>query len=226
MKLLINDKKRNIYFRKDNTAYYKSGGSENDVTSMFKKTGGGLKKQFSNLLIEGDEKSANMLGGKTKTRKNKLVGGDINKKFSFESISVTYDPNIPKEATSDDLKTKLAELKRTHKVLLLLSILKAIDTEGLITPTIGNDDFVILGNDYNDFKVDALRKDVKESVKEILGEINKIPGSTVEDLTKSYGALRDLMSKMKDGPIPAPDPGPEGDGASSASGASGAGGDG
>ena len=51
MKLLINGKPRNIYFNKNNKAYYKSRGIENDITDYFKKTGG-LKKQYSNLLIE------------------------------------------------------------------------------------------------------------------------------------------------------------------------------
>jgi hypothetical protein len=51
MKLLLNGKKRNIYFRKNNTAYYKSKGNEIDITSFFKKKGG-LKKQYINLLVE------------------------------------------------------------------------------------------------------------------------------------------------------------------------------
>ena len=46
MKLLIGGKSRNIYMRKDGSAYYKSGGQQVDVTYMFKKNGGGLKKQY------------------------------------------------------------------------------------------------------------------------------------------------------------------------------------
>ena len=46
MKLLIGGKSRNIYMRKDGSAYYKSGGQQVDVTHMFKKNGGGLKKQY------------------------------------------------------------------------------------------------------------------------------------------------------------------------------------
>ena len=46
MKLLIGGKNRNIYMRKDGSAYYKSGGENVDVTHMFKKNGGGLKKQY------------------------------------------------------------------------------------------------------------------------------------------------------------------------------------
>ena len=46
MKLLIGGKSRNIYMRKDGYAYYKSGGQQVDVTYMFKKKGGGLKKKY------------------------------------------------------------------------------------------------------------------------------------------------------------------------------------
>ena len=134
MKLLINDKRRNIYFRKDNSAYYKSGGSENDVTSMFKKTGGGLKKQFSNLLIEGDENYNNMLGGKpkkTQSHKNKLVGGAPKQiEFIFEPIDVDFDPNYKPESKNDD--ARLTALKKVHKTLLLLSILKELETDNVI----------------------------------------------------------------------------------------------
>ena len=46
MKLLIGGKTRNIYKRKDGSAYYKSGGQQVDITHMFKKKGGGLKKKY------------------------------------------------------------------------------------------------------------------------------------------------------------------------------------
>ena len=46
MKLLIGGKSRNIYMRKDGSAYYKSGGQQVDITHMFKKNGGGLKKKY------------------------------------------------------------------------------------------------------------------------------------------------------------------------------------
>jgi len=49
MKLLIGGKSRNIYKRKDGSAYYKSGGQQVDVTHMFKKNGGGLK---NNILVK------------------------------------------------------------------------------------------------------------------------------------------------------------------------------
>jgi len=46
MKLLIGGKSRNIHMRKDGSAYYKSRGENVDITHMFKKNGGGLKKQY------------------------------------------------------------------------------------------------------------------------------------------------------------------------------------
>jgi hypothetical protein len=61
MKLLIGGKSRNIYKRKDGSAYYKSGGQQVDVTHMFKKNGGGLKKHYiggvnQNTLSEVEQK--------------------------------------------------------------------------------------------------------------------------------------------------------------------------
>ena len=46
MKLLIGGKSRNIYMRKDGSAYYKSRDENVDITHMFKKNGGGLKKKI------------------------------------------------------------------------------------------------------------------------------------------------------------------------------------
>lgn len=187
MKLLINDKKRNIYFRKDNTAYYKSGGSENDVTSMFKKTGGGLKKQFSNLLIEGDEKYANMLGGKTKSRKNKLAvgGASVEKNFTFAPISVTHDPNVNEE---DNVVAKLNQIKKTHETLLLLSILKTLKH----SPTADSADFDSLEKTYNSFDVTA----IKESITAMLKQINDLTADNTDVLKTLYEPLKTPMETL------------------------------
>jgi hypothetical protein len=201
MKLLINDKRRNIYFRKDNSAYYKSGGSENDVTSMFKKTGGGLKKQFSNLLIEGDENYNNMLGGKpkkTKSRKNKLVGGVTTKiEFIFEPIDVDFDPNYNPESKNDD--ARLAALKKVHKTLLLLSILKALETDNVIkikAPTLDKN-LTTVGNDYTRFKV----SEIKTNVKTALATIDK--HLTPENREDEYEKLQPLMDSLVSDATPA-----------------------
>jgi hypothetical protein len=51
MKLLIGGKSRNIYMRKDGSAYYKSGGEKVDASYMFKKNGD-FKKQYSKSVEE------------------------------------------------------------------------------------------------------------------------------------------------------------------------------
>jgi hypothetical protein len=56
MKLLIGGKSRNIYMRKDGSAYYKSGGQQVDVTHMFKKNGGGLKKKYIKGGVDSETK--------------------------------------------------------------------------------------------------------------------------------------------------------------------------
>ena len=66
MKLLIGGKSRNIYMRKDGSAYYKSGGQQVDITHMFKKKGGGLKKKY----IKGGSDEATF--NKLRTTCNKL----------------------------------------------------------------------------------------------------------------------------------------------------------
>ena len=82
MKLLLDGKPRNIYFRKDNTVYYKNNGIENNITHYFKKTGG-LKKTYSNLLVENN---------KTITvqplKNRKIILGGAGPTFSEINISI------------------------------------------------------------------------------------------------------------------------------------------
>ena len=78
MKLLLDGKPRNIYFRKDNTAYFKKNGIENDITDYFKKSGG-LKKQYTNLLIKTNTNVA--------VKKKMILGGE-----SDFSIPIVFDP--------------------------------------------------------------------------------------------------------------------------------------
>ena len=81
MKLLLDGKPRNIYFRKDNTAYYKNNGIENNITEYFKKTGE-LKKTYSNLLVENNKTIS------VQPLKNRkiILGGAIPK---FSNIDIT-----------------------------------------------------------------------------------------------------------------------------------------
>jgi hypothetical protein len=87
MKLLINGKPRNIYFRKDKTVYYKNNRIENDITFYFKKSGE-LKKQYSNLLIE-------------KNRKKITGGANFN---AFGDITIEADINPENEWDNKTIK--------------------------------------------------------------------------------------------------------------------------
>jgi hypothetical protein len=102
MKLLIGGKSRNIYFRKDNTVYYKSNNNENDITKYFKKSGG-LKKQYSNLLVE-----------KRKT----IIGGTLTfDKFSTIRVFADTNPN-----TEWDNKTIIEVYTKLLQMFLLAKI--------------------------------------------------------------------------------------------------------
>jgi hypothetical protein len=103
MKLLLDGKPRNIYFRKDNTAYFTMNGIENDITDYFKKSGG-LKKQYSNLLI----KKKLILGGVT----------DFN-------ISNVFD-NIIIENTTGKKCWNIKTLKDVCKKLIYIFLLAKI----------------------------------------------------------------------------------------------------
>ena len=87
MKLLINGKPRNIYFRKDKTVYYKNNRIENDITFYFKKSGE-LKKQYSNILIE-------------KNRKKITGGANFN---AFGDITIEADINPENEWDNKTIK--------------------------------------------------------------------------------------------------------------------------
>jgi hypothetical protein len=89
MKLLLDGKKRKIYFRKDNTSYYKSNGIENDITKYFKKTGG-LKKKYIDLLIENNINKKLIVGGKhTTTFQSKLIFKPISIRKSLKGKNST-----------------------------------------------------------------------------------------------------------------------------------------
>ena len=125
MKLLINGKPRNIYFRKDKTVYYKNNRIENDITFYFKKSGE-LKKQYSNILIEKNRKKItggakfnafgditieadinpeNEWGNKTiKEIYEKLLQIFMLAKIQMDNNTMLFDPNIN---TTESTKIKL-----------------------------------------------------------------------------------------------------------------------
>lgn len=85
MKLLIGGKSRNIYMRKDGSAYYKSGGQQVDITHMFKKNGGGLKKQYIGG-VEGN--LAKVEKNKRSNKCAKQILGGVGDGISFDPIKV------------------------------------------------------------------------------------------------------------------------------------------
>ena len=116
MKLLIGGKDRNIYMRKDGSAYYKSGGQQVDVTHMFKKNGGGLKKQY----IGGVQDNLGKVEQKKRSqRKNKLfLGGNI----KFDSITVDSTKLVGETGLIDNNKAKVELAKLCYIALNGLSI--------------------------------------------------------------------------------------------------------
>ena len=92
MKLLIGGKIRNIYMRKDGSAYYKSGGQQVDITHMFKKNGGGLKKQY----IGGVEGNLAKVERKKRLQRNySLVLGGDNNELTFPKIQIVSSNIVP-----------------------------------------------------------------------------------------------------------------------------------
>jgi hypothetical protein len=83
MKLLLDGKQRNIYFRKDNTAYYKKNGIENNITEYFKKTGE-LKKTYSNLLVKSETVN------NVKKKKKKMITGGGAILDIFDPITIEF----------------------------------------------------------------------------------------------------------------------------------------
>lgn len=85
MKLLIGGKSRSIYMRKDGSAYYKSGGENVDVSYMFKKNGGGLKKQY----IGGVQDNLGKVEQKKRSKKGfkQILGGAISI-INFDKIEI------------------------------------------------------------------------------------------------------------------------------------------
>ena len=106
MKLLIGGKRRNIYMRKDGSAYYKSGGQQVDVTHMFKKNGGGLKKQY----IGGVEGNLAKVEKKKRSSKcaKQILGGVISD-IKFDAIAIKSEEIID---NSYEKKTAPGQLKK------------------------------------------------------------------------------------------------------------------
>lgn len=139
MKLLIGGKSRNIYMRKDGSAYYKSGGQQVDITHMFKKNGGGLKKQY----IGGVE--GNLAKVEKNKRSNKCVKqilGGVGDGISFDPIKVESEKLVKVDLSINKNEAKVELAKLCYIALNGLSIklnnLKPDDSKDKIKISIGN----------------------------------------------------------------------------------------
>jgi len=124
MKLLIGGKNRNIHFRKDKSAFYKSNGEEHDVSKLFKKVGGGLKKQYEEYLVSDNDltekyKALNISGGSSSAASKKKPVHDkpINKKkrkgkkfvggMSITSLNIDIDAAAAAGAADIDTRFRV-----------------------------------------------------------------------------------------------------------------------
>ena len=87
MKLLIGGKSRNIYMRKDGSAYYKSGGEKVDASYMFKKNGD-FKKQYSKSVEETLTKVKE--SHHIKNNKKFYGGAQVVIDFTFQQLQVNF----------------------------------------------------------------------------------------------------------------------------------------
>jgi hypothetical protein len=106
MKLLIGGKSRNIYKRKDGSAYYKSGGENVDASYMFKKNGD-LKKQY----IGGVKGNLAKVEKKKRSSKcAKQILGGVKSAIQFDEIVIESE-NIIK-VDDEVASTVKKELKK------------------------------------------------------------------------------------------------------------------
>ena len=128
MKLLIGGKSRNIYMRKDGSAYYKSGGEKVDASYMFKKNGD-LKKQYSENVKETHRIKKN----------KKFYGGANSIQFTFKSI------NFNSDSAGNKRKELLKLLQIAYNVVLERRIYRDEDYNN-----------TIVDKDYNNFLINLL----------------------------------------------------------------------
>ena len=118
MKLLIGGKSRNIYKRKDGSAYYKSGGENVDASYMFKKNGD-LKKQY----IGGVKGNLAKVEKKKRSSKcAKQILGGVGEGISFDPIKVESEKLVGLNGDIDEAKAKVELQKLCYIALNGLSI--------------------------------------------------------------------------------------------------------
>ena len=150
MKLLIGGKIRNIYNNKNGSVYYKSGGEKVDVSYMFKKNGGDLKKKYSESVKESSRIKNNI----------KFYGGNPIQ-LRFQAIKFNSDIN-----TVTDNREELRK-----ELLKLLQIAYNVVLERIITNRVNN---VVDPNHKELLKglLFALQYDLLKSDRDIVNEYN------------------------------------------------------
>jgi len=199
MKLLIGGKNRNIYMRKDGSAYYKSRGENVDITHMFKKNGGGLKKKYikggtTNEKFIDLKDNCNKLNEKLKALHAELnphtftaSGGSetVTKDFIDSIIKKYYQEDTSLNELADEIKTALTGYASAgggvQNYKTLMEKLKTVSTEIKSLSTGGDEaikktleEIAVVGAEatFNEKKTELLQK--LKSFEEALEEIKQI----------------------------------------------------
>jgi hypothetical protein len=146
MKLLIGGKNRNIYKRKDGSAYYKSDGQQVDVTHMFKKNGGGLKKQY----IKGGNLSEGVKKIIEKFTTDKSLDEIVD---AFQDLKTfLYKLKAENSLDADKLKVAISDFKNitTKSHSLTFELFKAITDKNPNVEAIGKNPKVKAIKDFFD----------------------------------------------------------------------------
>jgi len=199
MKLLIGGKNRNIYMRKDGSAYYKSRGENVDITHMFKKNGGGLKKKYikggtTNEKFIDLKDNCNKLNEKLKALHAELnphtftaSGGSetATKDFIDSIIKKYYQEDTSLNVLADEINTALTGYASAgggvQNYKTLMEKLKTVSTEIKSLSTGGDEaikktleEIAVVGAEatFNEKKTELLQK--LKSFEEALEEIKQI----------------------------------------------------
>ena len=162
MKLLIGGKSRNIYMRKDGSAYYKSGGQQVDASFLFKKNGGGLKKQY----IGGVE--GNLAKVERKKRSNKCakqILGGVPSTLEFSNIEIISENIMKADGTYAGDKSAQPQLRKI--CCLALYGLGAAMTGELLNDPDKDKITISMGKTSQDFKT-YLDTNINDAVRKVI----------------------------------------------------------
>ena len=219
MKLLIGGKSRNIYMRKDGSAYYKSGGQQVDVTYMFKKNGGDFKKKYikggtNEQEFEKLRTTCNELQEKLKALHDKLKPHTFTASGGSETATKDFIANdiIKDNFEGNKLLTKLADEINTvstsytdggvQKFEALMKLLKEdevskgikslLSTGGDGTIKKALDEIAVVGTevDFNTKKTELLGK--LNFFEEAIEEIKQIGETSGENEQTNTASTKDV----------------------------------